>query len=158
MAQSSPLRSPAARVGLLLALVSTLLPARASAEEAPTIQVDVRSIAAQRESGDTDPRLDDLRTRLERDFDNYETFRQLDRQTLDLDKGQSDSVSLPGDRRFEVTYHGTVDNLLKLGIDVAGRLSTTVRASPGSTFFQAGLEHEDGILVVAITVRERDDD
>lgn len=157
MAELSPSSMSPALIGVLLLAVGAFAPTRADASDSPAIEVELRSIAARAESGQTDERLDDLRGRLDRNFEEFETFEQVDRQTLVLDNGQSDSIRLPGDRQFEVTYHGTVDNLLKLGIDVAGRLSTTVRASPGSTFFQAGLEHETGILVVAVTVERQDD-
>jgi len=139
-------------LGVLLALGTVLgfcFPV--SAEE---ITVEVRSIAASEEGEGVDDSLQGMKSKLEKVFGNYSKFEQIDRSSIELDKDQQKSIDLPEGSTLEVTFHGFADDLIKLGIDVAGKLSTTLRASSGSTFFQAGLDYEDGILILAITVEK----
>ena len=119
---------------------------------AQQVAVEVRSIAASKTDKGFDDDLSDLKGKLEKVFGSYSTFKQLSRQNVKLDKDQKKSITLPEGSTLKVTFHGFADDLIKLGIDVAGKLSTTLRASPGSTFFQAGLQYGDGILILAITV------
>jgi len=118
------------------------------------ISVEIRSIAASEEGEGIDDSLQDVESKLEKVFGNFSKFEQIDRRSLELDKNQKKSITLPDDSTLEVTFHGFADDLIKLGISLAGKLSTTLRASSGSTFFQAGLEYGDGILILAITVRK----
>ena len=119
---------------------------------AQTVDVEVRAISASKEGDSFDKKLADLKSKLETVFASYLKFEQLSKTSIQLDKGQSDSVKLPEGSTLEITFHGLADDLIKLGVDVGDKLSTTLRASPGSTFFQAGLEYDDGILILAITV------
>lgn len=119
---------------------------------AQQVAVEVRSIAASKTDKGFDDDLADLKGKLEKVFGSYSTFEQLSRQNVQLDKDQKKSITLPEGSTLKVTFHGFADDLIKLGINVAGKLSTTLRASPGSTFFQAGLQYGDGILILAITV------
>jgi hypothetical protein len=122
------------------------------AVSAQQVAVEVRSIAASKTDKGFDDDLSDLKGKLEKVFGSYSTFEQLSRQNVQLDKDKEKSITLPEGSTLTVTFHGFADDLIKLGIDVAGKLSTTLRASPGSTFFQAGLQYGDGILILAITV------
>ena len=119
---------------------------------AQQISVEVRSIAASKTDEGFDKELSDLKGKLEKVFGSYSTFEQLSQKSVQLDKGKNKSLTLPEGSTLKVTFHGFADDLIKLGIDVGGKLSTTLRASPGSTFFQAGLQYGDGILILAITV------
>ena len=121
----------------------------ASAQE---VSVEVRSIAAKKTDKGFDDELKDLKSKLEKVFGSYSTFEQLSRTSIKLDKREIKSIQLPQGSTLKVTFHGFAKDLIKLGIDVAGKLSTTLRASPGSTFFQAGLDYDDGMLILAITV------
>lgn len=119
---------------------------------AEPITVEVRSIAASKDGEGVDDSLEDMQSKLEKVFGNYSTFEQVDRSSIELDKNQQKSVELPENSVLEVTFHGFSDDLIKVGISVADKLSTTLRMSSGSTFFQAGLDYKDGILILAITV------
>lgn len=119
---------------------------------AKEVTVEVRSIAASKDGEGFDKKLKDLKGKLEKVFGSYSKFEQVDKKSIKLDKGKKKSIKLPEGSTLKVTFHGFAKELIKLGIDVAGKLSTTLRASPGSTFFQAGLEYGDGILILAITV------
>lgn len=133
-------------VGSLLILSSP-----AAAEE--TISVEVRVIAASTDGDSFDRQLSDLRGRLERGFAGYSSFRQLDHQTLRLGRNQTGTVELPTDNTLSLQYQGAAGDFVNLRLSIGDRLNTTLRATPGSTFFQAGLNYDGGILILAITVR-----
>ncbi len=123
----------------------------AAAEESVT--VEVRAIAATADGEDCDRALRRLCGRLQRGFGAYSHFRQIDRNSLRLGQGDSGELSLPTGNHLTLEFHGVTDDFVKLGLSIDDRLNTTLRASPGSTFFQAGLSYGDGILILAITVR-----
>lgn len=120
---------------------------------ADSITVEVRSIAASTEGDTFDTRLDELKTKLQKAFRGYKSFKQVGRRTLRFKEDKEKSMPLPNGSELTLTYHGMAGSLVKLGLTIAGKMSTTLRASPGSTFFQAGMDYEDGILILAITVR-----
>lgn len=135
---------------LVLGVVVGFSPAL-SAEE---ISVEVRSIAASEKGEKVDSELSHLKSKLEKVFGSYSSFQQVGMDSIELDKGETKSISLPDGNKMEVTFSGFAKDLIKLGIEVADKLSTTLRASSGSTFFQAGLDYDDGILILAITVEK----
>lgn len=118
---------------------------------AQTVSVEVHAIAASNDGEGVDDELEDMADKLQKVFGNYSTFEQVETTTIEVDKGEQKSVQLPQGSTLQVTFHGFADDLIKLGINVGDKLSTTLRASSGSTFFQAGLEYGDGILILAIT-------
>lgn len=123
-------------------------PAMAQAEE---ITVQVRSISASNGEG-FDPKLEDLRSKLEKAFKGYTKFQMIGDTTFPVAEGEKKTIRLPNGASMSVTFHGLAGKFIKLGLGIAGKLNTTLRASSGSTFFQAGLEYQDGILILAITV------
>lgn len=124
----------------------------AAQAEDPGITVEIRSIAADKQGEGFDSKLSDLKSKLEKVFDDYTRFEQLTSVEFELTPHQTKSVTLPEGSQISVTYHGPADDLLKIGLEISDKLSTTLRASPGSTFFQAGLDYRSGILILAITV------
>ena len=119
---------------------------------AETISVEVRSISADQRPHEIDESLADLEPQLEGAFDDYKSFELVERHSMTLEKGESSSQTLPEGSTIRLTFEGWRDDMIELDLEIADKLSTTLRASPGSTFFQAGLDYEDGILIVAITV------
>ncbi len=140
---------------MLLALATwAILVGGGASAAAQSIDVDVRTISASKSGDSFDSNLDDLKAKLEKVFGSYSSFEQVGRDSAQLDKDETESIDLAGDHTLKMTFHGIADGLIKIGIEVADKLSTTIRASSGSTFFQAGLDYEDGILILAITVEK----
>lgn len=137
-------------IAAFCACVMVLLAAPAMADD--SITVEVRTIAASADGDDFDDALEDIRNRLERGFEGYTSFQQLDRQTRPIERDDDQDFELPTGDTLILAYNGRADDLVKLGLTLETRLSTTLRATPGSTFFQAGLNYEDATLVLAITV------
>ena len=120
---------------------------------AESITVQIRSIAATNEAESFDPKLNDLKGKLLKAFGGYKTFKQVGVSTFTVAPEEKKSTTLPDGSSMTVSFHGYAGKFIKLGLGIAGKLNTTLRASPGSTFFQAGLSYRGGILILAITVR-----
>ena len=129
--------------------------APAAAQGEAKIKIQVRSIQARADDqgkASFDKELGDIRGQLERGFPGYNAFRQIDAQRFTLSAGNEHALVLPNGQKMTLHFHGLAGDLIKLGLGVAGRMQTTLRASPGSTFFHAGLRHQGEMLVLAITV------
>jgi hypothetical protein len=137
--------------------VSHIQPAEAS----DGVDVEVRSIKATKEAPENGQTvgsdLSSLASKLTGTFGDYKSFRQLSMSSFSLGNGATHSISLPNGDRAEFSFKGKADDLLKLGVNVADRASISLRLSSGSTFFQAGLDLDGGMLIVAVTVTESDD-
>lgn len=137
----------------LLVATAIFFSASVAAADDGDLSVQVRTIVATVEDNGFDEDLQDIRGQLERGFEGYNSFRQIDTQTRRLADGAPARFELPTDDELRLNYHGRDDEFVRLGLAIGERLSTTLRATPGSTFFQAGLRHQNGILVLAITVQ-----
>jgi hypothetical protein len=126
------------------------LSAPVSAQE---IDGRIRSISACTEGNSFDGELDDLKSKLQKAFRGYTSFKLLDDDQFSLDVKESHTASVPGGTKVKVTFHGTADDMLRLGLSIGDKLHTTLRASPGSTFFQAGLDYKNCMLILAITAK-----
>lgn len=120
---------------------------------ADPITIEVRSIAASTTGSGFDGRLSGLKGKLTKAFAGYKSFEQVGTTTLSLDPQEAGAVRLPTGASMTLTNLGQSGRFIKLGMNIAGKLNTTLRATPGSTFFQAGLDYQDGILILAITVK-----
>ena len=132
-------------VGLVLAA-----PAQAYAQD---ITVQVRSISASQEGTKFDPKLEDLRKKLGKALKGYTNFELVGDTTFKVGLDETKTTSLPNGDTISVSFHGMAGKFIRLGLGIAGKLNTTLRASSGSTFFQAGLEYQTGILILAITIQ-----
>lgn len=119
---------------------------------ADPITIEVRTIAASTEGSGFDNRLDSLKGQLTKAFRGYKSFRLDGHRTIRLKEGKSKPIPLPNGSELVLTHHGMAGNLVKLGLSLASKMSTMLRVSRGGTFFQAGMDFEDGILIIAITV------
>ena len=135
---------------LMVGGMLTIAPAEAAAQ---SITVQIRSIAATNNGDSFDPKLNDLKSKLKKAFGGYSNFEQVGNDKFKVPKNKRKSTTLANGSEITVTFHGYAGKFIKLGLGIAGKLNTTLRASPGSTFFQAGLNYKGGILVLAITVK-----
>ncbi len=136
----------------LALMVTTFVVATPAMAEEDTISVEVRAIAAGIQEESFDPALEDLRSRLERGFRDYISFEEISRHSHTIALDGSRDFELPTDDVLALSFRGRDDDLVKLGLTLGDRLDTSLRVSPGSTFFQAGLRYERRMLVLAITV------
>ncbi|MFW5966601.1 MAG: hypothetical protein ACOCV2_03735 [Persicimonas sp.] len=136
---------------LVSATIVVCLTGYAQAASAEQITVRIRSIAASTQGNSVDGELEDLESKLNKSFGDYTSFDLVDDESFEVDKGGSGSVTVPGGTEVTVKFKGLSEDLLRLGLTVGDKLRTSLRASPGSTFFQAGLSYKDGMLILAIT-------
>lgn len=120
---------------------------------AQDITVRVRSIAATSQGEAFDSRLADVQKELQTAFRGYTNFKLLDDTNFRLSESQSRTVDLPGGTALTLTFHGISADFIRLGLSIGSQLRTTLRASPGSTFFQAGLDYKNGMLILAISAK-----
>ncbi len=135
---------------MCVALALVFPASSAVAEE--SITVEVRAIAAGIHDDSFDPALEDLRGRLERGFRDYTSFEQITRRSREISLDSFADFTLPTEDTLTISFRGLDDHLVKLGVTLGDRLDTSLRVSPGSTFFQAGLRYDRRMLVLAITV------
>jgi len=144
----------AAFATLAVLATTALLPAQAHAQSG--VKVVIRTIHATTDTGSMDGRLEPLAMKLTKAFQGYEGFLELSRQDINITAAAPFSFVLPDGTRFRLDFKGQDGDLFKLGVGVGKRFDTDMRASAGSTFFQAGLPHthegRDGILIIAVTV------
>ena len=136
---------------IALLMLGTFLGASPEAHADP-ITVEVRTIAASTDGEGFDARLNPLKGQLTKAFRGYTSFKLEGKRVLRLKDGKSKSMPLPTGGELTLTHHGMAGDLIKLGLGLANKMSTMLRVSRGSTFFQAGLDYGSGILIVAITV------
>jgi hypothetical protein len=140
------------KIILALMVMGTMM-SFADEAAAQSVDVTVRSISAKKAGNYFDPKLKDLETKLTRAFSGYTYFKLVQKDDFKLSKSASNTVTVPGGTDVTITFHGLAGDFYKMGLSIADKLSTTLRASPGSTFFQAGLSYKSGILILAITVK-----
>ncbi len=119
--------------------------------EAVTVTVTV--VLARAGSGNTEvaPELAALGPTLTRAFPDHRRFSRVGRHALAVTATGASPVTLPNGSTLTLRHGGLRDGRHALQVEVGG-LRTTVQATPGSTFFQAGRAHEGGILVLAFEV------
>lgn len=120
---------------------------------ADDVTVEVRAISATQSGKSFDSQLNDIKRKLKKVFGGYTSFKQVDRDTVKVPKKGNKSISLPNGSKLKVTYHGRQGKFVRLGLGIPKKIKTTIRATPGSTLFQAGLDYKGGILILAITVK-----
>lgn len=139
---------------VVVSLLSVLmLPAAAFAD---SVLVKIQTLSATTGDGETDVELKPLEDELRSGFPGYDTFHFLNKTKLNVPVDEKRSLELPDDEKstLEVTNRGLTKEtpaLIRLEVGLKGKIAAEVKASPGSTFFQAGLLHKGGILILAIS-------
>lgn len=111
-----------------------------------------------------DPQIGALRTYLTRPpFTAWHQFKLLDRKTLSIPEGGSQSFMMPNGRQSTLTFVGHTGGpgehrmRLKLEIEHAEKkhkdLATTFVLDEGGVVLHAGEQHEGGILILGISCK-----
>lgn len=135
--------------GLLMLMVS------APAGAAEGIRLKVSVVHATKTKGKVDPALARIRGSLQKAFGGYASFKQVAKHELSLTKGKKVSVKLPNKKSAAVTYKGKTgaQHLINLAIPES-KVNVDLRALPRRIFYQAGLKHKNGILILAFYLKE----
>lgn len=122
----------------------------ASAEvQAQTANVEVRVIVGNNNGGGIDSSLSGLSSRLQRQFAQYNSFRQHGMQSFSLSVGQSQSVGLPGGGSATIELVSSSGGQQQFRIQVPGGGSTMT--TRGGLFFVGGSNVSGGTLILAIS-------
>ena len=148
-------------LALALWLLATLTPGLAAAQDAPAkppaaVEVKVATIHARVGAGPA-AAPDKLAARLSKAFPGHQGFVVLDTTTLALATGGTGQVPLPGGKSLEVTYLGRAEKHLRLRVVLPDKVRTEVRVADGATFYQAGMEHDGGVLILALQATTKDE-
>jgi hypothetical protein len=125
----------------------------ASAAEPITLKVSV--VHATRTGSEVDPALANIRGSLEQAFGGYTSFKQLDRAELAIARGGSGEVALPNGKTAVFEYKGLAgtQHQLKLRIPQS-KVEVDLRAPAKRMFYQAGMPHDGGILILALYLKD----
>lgn len=153
------------RISCLFAvLVAVLAPARSQAKS-DAASCMVRIIHAKHESGATgtiDPRLEPLKAQLTRPpLSAWQSFSLLQNDELALRALTPSSFMVPGDHQGSLEFLGTVEGSgrqrLRLRLQIldgsAKLLNTVFVIDNGGTVLQAGIKHNQGLLVLGLTCK-----
>lgn len=133
------------------------LAAEAAAGDAPgPIALQAQIIYASAEPGGIDSRLGNLAANLEKTF-RYSRYQLLDAPKGAVGIGQAWKTTLPGERAMEVVPTGIQDGQYSLNVRILGaggqaQVSSIVRLKRASTVLIGGPSHQQGVLIIAISV------
>lgn len=136
---------------VLLIAAFMLAAAPAQAAEPQVLKVSVVH-ATKTGKAQVDPKLKRISASLKMAFAGYKNFKRLDSHTLKLDPKAT--VTLPGGRSAVFTHKGTKGKNVKLNFAIPkSKVDVDLTSQPGRVFFQAGLKHDSGILILALYLR-----
>jgi hypothetical protein len=136
------------------------------AKPAPaSIGAEVLVLHATNDGSGIDPKIGKLPELSKPPFSSYNSYKQLDRSSLSLEKGKSGSIKLPTGRELRIVYKDTMEPQ-KQGEPRRYIVSASIQKPDGNTFlpllevnakageyfFVAGEQYKGGSLVVGIKV------
>jgi len=134
--------------GLMMLLVSV----PASAAEGVRLKVSVVHATKAPANGSPGLKPRVLRS-LKQTFAGYKSFQELANHKLKFAEGGKSSVKLPNGKTAVVTYKGKkgAQHLINLAV---GGVNVDLRSHARRLFYQAGLKHKNGILILAFYLKE----
>jgi len=146
------LRLPGLLFLLMLTGLWVLFPTTVLANERCRISVD--TILASRQGGGVDARLKQDVSELQNMF-NYTSYQLLSSKTLNLNKGESGTVSLPGNRRLKITPHNIRGNRADIALQMMKKTRTVFQSQiqllNRGSLFVGGPKYENGNLIFKIS-------
>jgi hypothetical protein len=137
---------------LMLAGLWMSIPTAVQAKERCRISVD--TILASRQGSGVDSRLKQDVSELQNMF-NYTSYQLLSSKTLNLKKGESGTVSLPGNRRLKITPHNIRENRADIALQMMKKKRTVfqsqVQLLNRGSLFVGGPKYENGNLIFKIS-------
>ncbi len=136
-----------------LALGLMMLPLAANAADGVTLKVAV--VHAKKAGDQTDPALANIQGSLQKVFGGYTAFKQLDKAELPLTASKGGEVKLPNGKTAAFAYTGKkgAQHQLKLTIPESN-VNVDLRAPARKMFYQAGMKHDGGILILALYLKD----
>lgn len=142
-------------VGLLaLSLLAIGAPTAALADgDRVTLKVSV--VHAKKTGNENDPALARIHGSLKKAFGGYTSFKQLDKEELTLSGTKPVSLKLPNGKTAVFTHQGKSGKQHQLKLTIPqSKVNVTLRAPARRLFYQAGMGHDGGILILAMYLKE----
>lgn len=147
------------RKAFILSLSAFFMLWISSAVAAQPVQITVSVIHATGAAGGVDPALKPIEADLKSAFGQYSTFKRVGRQQYALTQGAVAKIALPSQNsEAELIYKGPAPKpgLHQVTFAVPSKqVKVDLRLPVRKVFYQAGLKHEDGILILAIYLKEK---
>ncbi len=122
--------------------------------KAGKVEVRVMEVYATDSHAKVDPKLNRLTKYLT--HLRYTGFELLDTHTVSLGVNGSQTFTIAGGRKMEITVLGKDERRVRMRVQVTGGkggklLDTTLSVNRNGTFIVAGPKHQDGVLVLPLT-------
>ncbi|MEE2786613.1 MAG: hypothetical protein VX589_04685 [Myxococcota bacterium] len=120
------------------------------------VTAKVAVIHATKTAGGMDAKLSKKIVRsLRKTFGGFKTFKELDKKTIKLVMNKSKQITLPNAQKATLNYRGKKgrSHLLTFAIPES-KVNVDLRAPAKKLFYQAGIPHKDGILILAFYLKE----
>lgn len=148
-------RIPHHRKGLIglcaTVLLAVLVPAGAAWADEAGLRLKVSVIQASKEAASPDPALAKIQGELKEAFAGYQGFKQLQAEEKLLSSETPVKIELPNGEAAEFKHQGLEKNLHKIRFTLAkSKVSLDLKAPLKKMFYQAGMKHGGGILILAM--------
>ncbi|MCB9522632.1 MAG: hypothetical protein H6702_04545 [Myxococcales bacterium] len=140
------------RLGLALLSGVLLVAVGAPAAQAQGPELKVSVVHALKKPGPKDPALSRVQGKLEKTFAGYKSFKELAKHQFTLGKGGPATLKLPNKKDATFDYKGKNGTTHKVAMTI-GKNTFNLAIPEKRLFFQAGLKHEGGILVLALYLK-----
>ena len=145
------------RFGFLSMLVTGLfiLGAVGVAHASGPVKLKTVVIHATKAPGKPHPGLKKIQKSLQKTFGQYKGFTLVSKEVLKLEKGKAAKLKLPKNRSALITYKGTKKKQHKLRLSVPkSKVNIDLSVKPRKMFYQAGLKHDGGILILGLYIKD----
>lgn len=138
--------------GLLLALGALSVSQGGSAQAAePGLRLKVSVIQASKEKGPPDPALAKIQAEIQEAFAGYQGFKRVQAEEKLLADDTPVKISLPNGETAEFKHQGVEKNLHKIHFSLTkSKVNLDLKAPLKKVFYQAGMKHGGGILILAM--------
>ena len=128
-----------------------ILPLFAQAQS--PVDIEVKTVLASSEGNTLDPRLSEMAGELKNLF-RYTSYRLLGSNRLTLQPSQTGELTLPGNRRLQITHRGIRDQRVELRLKMFKNrksvFETNIRQNNRSSLIVGGPRYENGYLLFSI--------
>ncbi len=134
-----------------------LLSAHVAGAAEPGLRLKVSVIQASKEKAPPDPALAKIQADLEEAFAGYQGFKRLQAEERELVNDAPVQVALPNGESAEFKHTGVDKNVHKLHLTLPkSKVNVDVTAPLKKVFFQAGMKHGNGMLILAMFLAPSD--
>lgn len=140
------------RLGLALLSGLLLVAGGATAAQAKGPELKISVVHALKKAGPKDPALARVQGKLEKTFAGYKSFKELAKHKFTLQKGTPAMLKLPNKKAAKFDYKGKAGKSHKVAMTI-GKNTFNLAIPEKRLFFQAGMKHQGGILVLALYLK-----